>query len=407
MSPQYDFNSTDDILNRICQHIQLSPKQYRMAEARYQAIGEHLTAADTHLDRLSPQVASQGSMLQRTTVRPMRMGEDCVPFDLDSFCKCDFDPFASTSQSLYGSVRTRLEAKREFKDRIADAEKKFPPTGKCIRLAYIEDDFYLDSVPMCVDATDADGKRMFMARPDRWHDFKKPIETWRATDPIRLAEWIEIQAFIPTLALEERAAASVAPIPDQEPVQAKAPLRRVIQLLKRHRDLAFLGDDCKPTSILLSVLAGRHYRKQVSIAAGLAAVIDGTANQIQAAGSRRIEVINPADEMSPHAGGFEDLAKAMTDSAYAKFCKMILDLQRNISRIASAKSVGELRVPLVETAGEGPVKAAMRSVQIEARDANLAERIVAPSVVSGIRVAASGAAAAVGIHVKGSTFHSL
>jgi hypothetical protein len=63
-------------------------------------------------------------MLQRTTIRPMRLGEDVVPFDIDTVCRCAIDPHARTSQSLYGSVQSRLLANADFAERNREAQEE-------------------------------------------------------------------------------------------------------------------------------------------------------------------------------------------------------------------------------------------------------------------------------------------
>ena len=62
----------DDYLDRICEEIQLRQTQFITAVRRYTAVGKQLTERESPLERLSPAVFPQGSMLQRTTIRPMR-----------------------------------------------------------------------------------------------------------------------------------------------------------------------------------------------------------------------------------------------------------------------------------------------------------------------------------------------
>ncbi|MCB0360248.1 MAG: nucleotidyltransferase, partial [Bdellovibrionales bacterium] len=289
----------DDYLDRICEEIQLRQTQFITAVRRYTAVGKQLTERESPLERLSPAVFPQGSMLQRTTIRPMRLSKQVVPYDIDTVCRCDFDPYSKTSQSLYGSVLARLVANVDFQKRIEEAKKELGTSGKCIRLAYTDDDFYLDVVPTCKDPSDAEGIRLYMCNPDRWTSFAKPIETWRRTDPFRFAAWLQVRCEVGHRLVEKRAVASVAPVPPQEEADVKAPLRRVVQLLKRVRDVEFLGDKCRPTSIMLTTLAGRHYRGEESIADGLETVVNGIASQINASRPGRIAVPNPADELAP------------------------------------------------------------------------------------------------------------
>jgi hypothetical protein len=113
---------------------------------------------------------------------------------------------------------------------------------------------------------------------------REPIDTWRRTDPFRFAAWLQARSEVRGVVAEKRIVASVAPVPPQEEVDVKAPLRLITQLLKRQRDIDFIADTCRPTSILLTTLAGLHYRGETSIADGLETVLNGISAQINYGG---------------------------------------------------------------------------------------------------------------------------
>jgi hypothetical protein len=385
MAISYQVGTLDEYLSRICEQIQLTDTQSWTAVKRYQVVSRWLTETETHLDRLEPEIFPQGSMLQRTTIRPMRLGEGVVPFDIDTVCRCEVDPYARSSQSLYGSVQSRLLANEEFAERNREAREKLGTSGKCIRLAYTSDDFYLDVVPTCKDPGDPEGVRLLMCEPKRWHDHKKPIDTWRRTDPFRFAAWLQARCEIRGVVAETRIVASVAPVPPQEDVDAKAPLRLITQLLKRQRDIDFIADICRPTSILLTTLAGRHYRGEESIADGLETVLAGISNQINMAGSGRIVVPNPADEIAPHDGDVEDLAAPLDDAAYRKLCAMMGKMQKMLAEAKAARGVPNLYPILAGSFGDKVVKRAF----------NASENAVKAASKAGVL----GAAGATGLHI--------
>jgi hypothetical protein len=385
MAISYQVGTLDEYLSRICEQIQLTETQFLTAVKRYRIVGEWLTETETHLDRLAPEIVPQGSMLQRTTVRPMRLGQDVVPFDIDTVCRCTIDPYARTSQSLYGSVQSRLLANDDFTNRNREAQIKLGTSGKCIRLAYTSDDFYLDVVPACKDPSDPEGVRLLMCEPKRWSDYQRPIDTWRRTDPFRFAAWLQARSKIRGNIAEKRIVASIAPVPPQEDVDVKAPLRLITQLLKRQRDIDFVADMCRPTSILLTTLSGRHYRGEESIAEGLETVLNGISAQIALAGPRRIVVPNPADEIAPHDGGVEDLAAPLDDAAYRKLCAMIGKMQRMLAEAKAARGVPNLYQILAELFGDKVVKRAF----------NASEDAVKIASKTGVL----GAAGATGLHI--------
>ena len=56
---------------------------------------------------------------------------------------------------------------------------------------------------------------------------------------------------------------SVNPVPKYQ--KEKLPLQRVVQILKRHRDMMFNGNEDKPISIIITTLASKAYKKETSI----------------------------------------------------------------------------------------------------------------------------------------------
>jgi hypothetical protein len=396
----------DDYLNRICEQLQLSETQYETAVKRYTRVGEWLTEPEGRLVHLSPEVRPQGSMLQRTTIRPTRVGKEVVPFDIDTVCLCNINPLVTSSEDLYQHVHDRLVTSAEFKRRIKDADAERRRSGKCVKLAYLDDDFYLDVVPACKDPSDTEGHRLYICNPDKWPAHTQPIETWKRTDPFRFAEWLQARCNIGRPVEAKRASFSVAPVPPQEDADLKLPLRRVVQLLKRQRDLYFLGDECRPSSIMLTTLAGRHYKGQDSIADSLEAVLGGIASEIVAASGRRIVVRNPADEIAPHDGGIEDLAAPLDMRTYAKFCEMIEKLRNALAAARVACGVPKLYPLLSGAFGQGVVKRAFNSAEEDIERASARGLLGASVGGSQIYVLAEPKAGAGVQPVRCSDFHT-
>jgi hypothetical protein len=60
-----------------------------------------------------------------------------------------------------------------------------------------------------------------------------------------------------------------APVPAQEPVIQKKPLKLVVQLIKRWRDRYYTAADLAPISIVLTTLAGHAYTGERSVSESL------------------------------------------------------------------------------------------------------------------------------------------
>lgn len=72
---------------------------------------------------------------------------------------------------------------------------------------------------------------------------------------------------------------AVKPVPKYS--KEKLPLQRVVQILKRHRDMMFNGDEDKPISIIITTLASKSYGKETSIIDALSNVVANMRNHIE------------------------------------------------------------------------------------------------------------------------------
>jgi hypothetical protein len=132
---------------------------------------------------------------------------------------------------------------------------------RCWRINYANE-FHLDITPSIVNPNcHRDGELV----PD------KSLAQWKPTNPKGYVSRFENYAAIsPRFLLLERNIAkaaydSVAPLP--EPTMTKPILKRIVQLLKRHRDQHFVGKsnaELAPISIIITTLAGWAYAKCAS-----------------------------------------------------------------------------------------------------------------------------------------------
>ena len=105
---------------------------------------------------------------------------------------------------------------------------------------------------------------------------------------------------------------SVKPVPQYQ--KEKLPLQRVVQILKRHRDLMFNGDEDKPISIIITTLAARAYRKETSILEALQNIIDRMSylieDKLNPKTGRMVKWVgNPVNEEENFADKWEETPK--------------------------------------------------------------------------------------------------
>lgn len=352
----------DDLLNRIVDAIQLTNEQHNRAERLYKEIGAWLAAPGTLLAPYSPDIFPQGSMLMRTTVRPMSIKGEEVEFDLDLVGRHKVDPNLVHSGKLYALVKQRLEENPDYK-------KRLEPKGRCLRLNYPDDLFHLDVIPACPDPADSQRVAILIPDKDKWLKEQKPRSSYKESDPLRYADWFEQNTEVRQRIMEKSASASVAPVPPREPANLKAPLRKIVQIIKRGRDLDFIGIDEIPSSILITTMASRAYRGEEDLAEGLDNVLRAMNTAIKSARPNRVIVLNPTNRD-------EDFAKAPTQACYDKFAKLIDKMSEWIRKARNTPSGRRNIEPVLEEAmGKSAVAKAFNSLEASVKSAHDAGKL--------------------------------
>ena len=177
-------------------------------------------------------------------------------YDLDLVCELQADwQRIPNPLVLLDAVEGRLCSHEKYKAMI---ERK----NRCVRVKYANE-FHLDILPACPDP--ASGNDCLVV-PDC------EARAWRPSNPKGYATWFEVQ----TETLQAFAVQKAEPLPEQESVEEKAPLKRAVQLLKRWRDISYARNlDMAPVSIVLTTLAAQHYGRQGSVNEALMGILNG------------------------------------------------------------------------------------------------------------------------------------
>lgn len=281
----------DDLLQRVGAKLQISKTQRELAEERYHAVGTWLSKDENLFDGVEINIYPQGSLSTSTTVKPLSRQE----YDLDLVCEIDESHEGKDPIELLNTIEKRLRDNAIYKDKV---ERK----NRCIRLNYANE-FHMDILPAHPVNPNLD---TCIKVPDR------KAEDWKDSNPKGYTAWFNTRSNQIEKALFE-AHAEIEPLPDDESVERKVPLKRAVQLIKRYRDIYFEKDpDSAPISIVLTTLAGRVYDGQVSVNETITHILNQISFLISDSDEKLI-VLNPSNEkeiLSERWDSYPDLYRA-------------------------------------------------------------------------------------------------
>lgn len=231
------------LLDQICQQIEISDTQFQRAKGHYEAVGAWLSESNSpHLQ--SVEIYPQGSIALGTAIKPISANE----FDVDLVCHLPNIGHTSTSQAVKALIGARLKEHATYKGMLEEKQR-------CWRINYANE-FHLDVTPSIINPHCHLGGELV---PD------KAMGQWKPTNPKgyinRFEQYAEISPLYQAMKKFEAVAAdSVEPLP--EPAISKPILKRIVQILKRHRDQKFVQSnrpELAPISVIITTLAGRAY----------------------------------------------------------------------------------------------------------------------------------------------------
>lgn len=247
MQPNDD-NLAIAMLEAASRSLDITSDQRKKVENSYEAVGKAL-CAEPSLAKFSPHIQPQGSFLYGTVVKP---GPDS-DFDVDATCRLRLNHQVNSSGDVFNAVYRALKAHGIYAEMVE-------PKNRCIRINYAAE-YHIDMTP-CVPNTAAEEA---IHVPDREH------KCWKPSNPQLYAKMFEdVAAVKPRFDFEKESSlitlmaneARIDPLPPDAGFR-KALLKRIVQLMKKHRDLHFEGKDHKVISIIITTLAAKAYARSV------------------------------------------------------------------------------------------------------------------------------------------------
>lgn len=231
-----------EVLELVCQSLELTDAQFALARQRYEGVGACLAGSDDPVLRAIA-IYLQGSTALRTTVRPVGINEH----DVDLVAHVSNLDVAISPAALKKAIGDCLRANGNYAPLLEEM-------SRCWRLSYANE-FHMDITPSIPNPGCRSGGELV---PD------KTLKTWKASNPKGYKRLFEERAkLVPVIRLRKRIAkdsahASIEPYP--EAGGFKGILRRTVQIAKRHRDIMFVDEpDLAPLSVIITTLTARSY----------------------------------------------------------------------------------------------------------------------------------------------------
>jgi hypothetical protein len=273
------------ILEELGKTLDITETQFDTAVRSYEAVGSWLAKEDSLLSPYRPIIRPQGSFLLGTMTKPVNENDD---LDIDLVCQLTGKGSTWTQKMLKQIVGERIKEHRIYQQMLL-----IPDGRRCWRLDYAEDaNYHMDILPSLISqgyyllerslsASDVDYENLAIRITDKLrYDYETSInpQDWLLCNPFGYAQWFFQRASIDSLkslSLSE----AIRPVPKFQ--KNKLPLQRVVQLLKRHRDMMFNGDEHKPISIIITTLAAKVYNREHDIIAALINVVENLSRHIE------------------------------------------------------------------------------------------------------------------------------
>ena len=334
------------IFNDMADELDVPPSKYQDAKDRYDAVGAWLGDDESDLAPYSPVISPQGSFALGTAVRPL--GND--DYDVDAVCELQLTPNSVTQMRLKEMVGERLKHPRSRYRRMIH-----PPQGgrRCWTIKYADSSkFHLDILPAIPDdyewllrlgvPTEWASTAILLTDKKAWQGLD-----WPRSNPKGYAAWFKERMQLRFLEEKMALATAVrAEVEDIEDFRVRTPLQRLVQILKRHRDMRYNGDPDKPISILITTLAAQAYNNEPDLMEAMLKVVPAMRQGVE----QRGDILWVANPVNPR----ENFADKWTETPRKKrlFFDWLAIIERDLNDLLSNLRHDRLTAYLSESFGE-------------------------------------------------------
>lgn len=219
------------------------------------------------------------------------------------------------------------------------------------------------------------------------YDTSTFVSDWLKSNPDGYAMWFADRC---KYTAEKRENIVEAIMPIGKYIKDKSVLQRIVQILKRHRDIMFKDNEDKPISIIITTLSARAYNGETSLLEGLTNVICTMENHITKDHNGNFVISNPVNPEENFADKWPTHPKRKEN-----FFKWLMQVKLDVHNIINGTGV-QLRENIGRSFGDEFSKKLFNS---------LTEQHKTLATNAGIKVAATGVLGSVGKTLNaGNTF---
>ena len=295
-----------DILETLGESLDITETQFDNLVRSYNAVGDFLQN-DRTFEPYKPVVTPQGSLRLGTIIRPISPDED---LDVDLVFRLTEKSPLWTQKDLKDKVGARLKRSERYASMLEQKEGR-----RCWTLRYRDNSdnpkekYHMDILPAVADGkydermarlySDSFSEQTVDQISIRITDKKAPDyaistykENWLKSNPDGYALWFASRCKVD----ESVKFMAEAVVPIGKYTKNKTVLQRIVQILKRHRDMMFRNyKDDKPISIIITTLAARAYNGEKNLLDGLINVVDNLERYITKNDKGEDVVSNPVN----------------------------------------------------------------------------------------------------------------
>ena len=254
-----------DFFKREIDKLDISPTNYKLAVDRYKAVGNCIEDYLKKEFGLNVHIYPQGSFKIGTVIHPADRDDG---YDIDLVCEVQQAKYKVTPKQLKEMVGQALKSDSVYKDMLDEEGRR------CWTVEYKEQNgikFHIDVLPSVPENIDIlEDTAIATTTRIKENNIVKGYN-WDSTNPLAYAEWFEninkesyesIELTYKSLLFEgnKHIYASIDDVPKE---LVKTKLQKIIQLLKRHRDIRFVNSKLKngkPMSMIITTLIAEIYQ---------------------------------------------------------------------------------------------------------------------------------------------------